>query len=245
MLAIVLLSLPGCRSLAGAADSGAEFRYTARHGYEALLRERCGTKPLLGDQPLLAAESAAMRGFEAQISSTPAARHLDIARADVEYGSRAGKLSCWEGRGKPEFVRQHFDTARQEARSALEALRRLAPAVLTIDIAGLDPATTAEFRALVREVTRGVDWRCRATTAATNDEILAPAKAELAQLRQRIGSTPFAAQFALAEADTRYEHSVTVVECVDPSSEAPAALTDKAHADVKALAARILALAGV
>jgi hypothetical protein len=74
----------------------------------------------------------------------------------------------------------------------------------------------------VRQLVELLHPLCQITIAADDDQIMAPARAELRRFRLSLRS-PYAENFDLAEADALYERSITSAECTDPG-RSPAAV---------------------
>jgi hypothetical protein len=225
------------------AHRGAEFRDVARGTYENLIQESCEGKPALRRAVVLAPEIAAMRAFEAEMRSAPAGAQLALALSDIEYRKATGTLGCWND-SDPRFARRHVEMSREGAIEGLKRLRQLGPHQPPLpELGGLDPPRAAAFRALVRDLAAYLEGRCQHTRLGGNDAILAPARMEFDRLRRRFASGPHALQFAVAEADTRYATSQTMVECADPGSEPPEALSRVYLEQTRERAARIIAAA--
>jgi hypothetical protein len=85
--------------------------------------------------------------------------------------------------------------ARESAQARLGRIPVLAPQVAASPPAGMDAAAPgrAEFRYLVRRLAGAFVRLCRISARAKNDEILAPAQAELSRFRARLEGTSHAA----------------------------------------------------
>lgn len=222
--AVLLIGTAGCSessdSLARAAQSGAEFRYYARHAYEALTIESCQERPALRRDLVLAREKAAMTALEERVRSHPAGAHLALARSDVHYAREVGGLGCWED-SSADFAAIHVQMARNRVRGGLIEMQRLASAAAPVPISGnIASSSAARFRSSARELIALLQPLCP-STPADNARILAPAKAELARFRKNLQETPYALHLAVAEADALYERSITTAECVDAPAVPP------------------------
>jgi hypothetical protein len=111
---------------------------------------------------------------------------------------------------------------------------------LPASIAPLPPSRSAGFRSLVRNLVEYLQPLC---AGADSDQILAPARAELARFRQRLQDTPYAAHFDLAQADGLYERSITSAECIDAPPLPPAEASRAALQETRRQIARIAAFA--
>lgn len=227
-----------------AAHSGARFRYEARGVYEALLMESCHADPTLRHTAALGRENAAIRGFEGRVQSLPPGHHLEIARSDIAYQQTSGMLGCWEN-SDPRFAERHVQMARERVRNGLREMETLAPqlANLSSSTAGLEPPSSAQFRSLVRTLVASLEPLCPIDDAVSDDQILAPARAELARFIQRLQGTPYALHFALAAADAQHERSMTVAECLDPASGRAADAARHTLGETRRQLARIAAIA--
>ena len=220
MLAAALAS-GGCssageESAADAAVAGAEFRQAARDVYEAVSRESCVADPALRRAVVLARERQAVGAFEERMRATPLRFHLDAARSDVRY-ALAADGGCWED-SDPRFARLHVQMARERAAAGLRRMEALAPALAaSLPTTRVSAAAGAEFRHFAREAAEALQAPCAPSSSAA-DEILAPARAEVQRFRTRLEGTDHAVHFAVAEADTAYLHSITIVDC-DPEPD--------------------------
>ena len=185
------------------------FRFVARQVQEALLMESCPpARAAYRRAVLLAEEIAAAGAFEAGLAG-PARFHWDVARSDIARRQEAGELGCWED-SDPRFARSHVQMARDTIRLGLQELRRLSPTLPPLpDGAATPPANAAALRELARNLAQRVDPLC---TGQRSDAFLAPARAELTALRQRLAGTPYALQLELGLADGLYGRGIP--ECI-------------------------------
>lgn len=227
--------------LSDASQAGARFRYLARAVNEALLTESCAPDPALRRATVLAGEYAAVRAFEQRIGSDAPRLHWDVARSDVAYRLASGGLGCWED-SDPRFAARHVEMARDSVRSGLREAEQLAPNLVALpgSTTALPPADSAAFRFLVRRLVEYLQPLCRITEAGGDDPILAPAREELGRLRQRLEGTFYGPHFDLAEADGRYERSITMAECSDsppiPAAEASRAALQETRRQIARIA---------
>lgn len=223
---------------------GAVFRYTARSVYEALAMESCEGAPALRRATVLAPEIAAMRAFERRVAAGPARQHLDVARGDIERRRASNGLGCWSD-SDPRFAASHVRMARDTATAGLREMERLAPglAPLPATVSALPPARAGEFRVLARTLFETLNPPCRITTTAPDAQVMAAALAELPPLRRRLEGTPYAAQFAIAEADLLHERSITAFECVEPGDDTAAAASAAVLRETRRQIDRIAAFA--
>lgn len=231
-------------SVSDAARSGARFRYVGRDVYRASLMESCEVDPALLRATVLARENAALRNFEVRMRSGPAAHHLEVARSDVEFRRASGALGCWQD-SDPRFAELHVQMARESVRRGVDEMEKMVSelAPLGASMTGLASPDKAEFRSLARTIIESLTPLCVITSTASNEEILGPARAELARFGARLQPTPYALHFALAEADALYERSQTVAECADPGSESAADVARNALHQTRRQIAQLVAVA--
>lgn len=217
----------------------AEFRYRARELYLALNMESCPARPMPRRALLLATERQVTHALEARMAAAPAGFHLAAARGDALY-EIAADSRCWED-SDPGFAAMHVRMAREAAQAGLGRIAVLAPQVAGAPPPGEDAAAPgrAAFRYLVRRLAGALAPPCAMSGKAGDDEILAPARAELSRFRARLEGTSHAIDYDLAKADANYLGSITVAECVEPSTRAPAALSREALAGVRRQIARL------
>jgi hypothetical protein len=181
-----------------------QFRLVARQVQEMLLTESCPPRPELRRAVVLAAEIAEVRTFEAGLAD-PARFHWDVAREDIARRQAAGDIGCWSDED-PAFARRHVQMARDGVRFGLQELRSLALRLPPLpDGAATPPANAAAFREKAGALVEILDPMC---TGQGSDAFLAPARAELAGLRQRLAGTPYALQLELGLADILYGRGV-------------------------------------
>lgn len=218
-LAFLPLAAAGCTESKPdpiALQAAAEFRFNARDVYEAMLMPSCPPVPARRRAPLIAAETEAVRRFEAKAGLGPMRFQLDVARGDVERALSIGE-NCWAD-SDPAFSDIHTRMVRERVKGGIEQMERLAPALRSLPrSSGVPVDRGVAFRALTRELVELVNPQCQIDTDAGNDTIAAPARAELARFKQTLNGSPFRLHFDMAEADADYLRSLTSVECIDPS----------------------------
>ncbi len=242
------LALAAC----DAADSGpafrstpvdAEFRWLARDMYGSLLMPSCSAPSGFRRADRLRREQAAVEAFERRLEATPPGSHLAIARSD-EAHDRALAHDCWSDEDL-RFAEIHVGMTEETVANALRRMEALLPSLRqAVPAGGVADGPAAEFRRSARELVRSSRPRCRLTSAGDNDEIAAPARAEVARFQARLAGTPYAAHYAIAEADVAHEHSISVVECADPGASAPDAAGSRLLADVRRRIAALEATLG-
>ena len=190
------------------------FRLAARQVQEALLTESCPPRQAaLARAVVLLEEIAAVRAFEAGLAG-PARFHWNVARGDIARRQASGNLGCLSDED-PAFARSHVQMARDSVRLGLQELRSLAHRLPSLtDGAATPPPNAAIFRERAGELGHRLDPLC---AGQDSDTWLAPARGELASLRQRLAGTPYALQLELGLADALYGRGVP--EC----APAPAA----------------------
>lgn len=218
-LALLPLAAAGCGESKPdpvALQAAAEFRFKAREVYEALLMPSCPPTPARRRVPLIAAETEAVRRFEAKAGSGPLRLQLEVARGDVERSLSIGE-NCWAD-SDPAFADIHTRMVRDRVKGGIEQMERLAPALQSLPRSSEVPSGRGvAFRALTRELVEMVNPQCQIDTEEGNDTIAAPAKAELARFKQMLNGSPYRLHFDMAEADADYVRSLTSVECIEPS----------------------------
>lgn len=226
----------GCQDHAesnvGSPTIDAEFRSIAREVYDDLFTPSCKAPPGFDRTTKLAPEHRAIREFEDQMKDTPSAGHLVIARQDADH-ERAANEGCWADED-PDFAQLHIEMTQKSVKGGLKRLGELAGSIPepheVILAAGHDEA---EFRYIVRQLVEAAHPRCSISTKTENDQIMAPALAEVARFRSRIEGTPLAGHYDLAQADVVYRHSVEMVECASASSSPPTELSQVELANIK------------
>jgi hypothetical protein len=195
------------------------FRFVARQVQELLLLESCPPRrAALRRAVVLAEELAAARAFEAGLEGS-ARFHWDVARGDIASRQEAGQLGCWED-SDPRFARSHVQMARDGVRLGLQELRTLRPALPPLpDGADRPPPNAAAFRERTGVLAELLDPLC---SSQESDAYLAPARAELAGLRQRLAGTPYALQLELGLADALYGRGVPECAHIPPVPQAVA-----------------------
>jgi hypothetical protein len=229
---IVSVALAGCgaagtdapdtpEEMAAAASSGAEFRWHAKMAW-LRLDDPCDFGPGLERSKVLVAERRAVADLENRIADSPASLHLDVARADAAFEQALPpKPDCSPASlalGSPPETRIGY--ARRDLSVALARMD-----VLTHWATGLGPLTDtipatagAEFRHLARGVENVLALRCPFSMKEDRFHTLADVRDEAMRFRERIGKTPFAIHYAIADADIDYEHMIVMVECADPDT---------------------------
>ena len=169
--------------------------------------------------------------------------HLAVARADVAYRKANGTLGCWSDTD-PSFATRHVEMARSTVRSDLAALSAQAPRLtaLSFPTQTLLPPDGAGFRSRVRTLVEFLHPLCQITTAGDNDQIMAPARADVRRLRERLQSSSSAGEFDLAEADALYERSITSAECMQAGESTATATSRNALAETRRQIAPIAAM---
>ena len=101
--------------------------------------------------------------------------------------------------------------ARDSVRLGLDQLRGSAATLPPLPAgAATPPPNAADFRASIGPLAELLDPMC---SGQGSDAYLAPARAELAGLRQRLAGTPYALQLEFGLADALYGRGIP--ECVD------------------------------
>ncbi|MEA3014221.1 MAG: hypothetical protein QOD42_2766 [Sphingomonadales bacterium] len=233
-------------ALPDAAREDARFRHVARSVHEALLIGPCQPDPAPRRAAWRAGENAEVRAFEERIGPGPPRFHWEVARSDVEHRRDSGDLGCSD-EADSRLAASHAGMARDRVRLGLQELERMAPGLAALPASAAAPPLPdgAAFRLLVRRLVEHLQPFCVLTTAADNDRIMAPAKAELARFRQRLEGTPYALDFDLAEADGLYERSITVAECGVLGDDPAAAVSRDALDEARRQIAGIAAAAGL
>lgn len=186
--------------------------------YKGLLEPSCENNPALERAVVLAQEAAKVAALEAQLSATVSGYQLKVAREDFEQSEKG----CWAD-DDPAFAKRHVEMAREEVTSGLRDVRHLAslapPMPTDADDSRLPKA--AAYRAIVRAAVTNLMPLCELTSASRDDQVLVQARSALGKYKANIRSTPYARQFAMAEADAIYIRKHTVATCLDAEHEAP------------------------
>lgn len=246
LVVLTALLLAGCAPPLPTPEALAEFRSQARDVHGALTMPSCDGRSALDRRALLGEESRRMVALEARMPG-PLRIHLDIARADVAYAHRVDQ-SCSDD-SDPTFARRHVEQAKGTIEAGLENMERLAPTLVAPpDQPKSDPPDGAAFRRAARRLVELSRPRCEMSTRAENEEIMAPALAELGRFRQRLEGSRHAAFYDIAEADVAYEHTIWMVDCQDPGSKPAAelepALLAEMRTEISALEARLTKAGG-
>lgn len=199
-----------------------EFRFAARQMYKGLLQPSCQKDPALDRSVVLAKETASVGAVEARLRNTRSAYQLQVAREDFEQSEKG----CWND-DDPAFAQKHIEMARDEVKTGLRDVERLASSAppLPTDTADSRLPKAAAYRALVRTAVTSLTRLCELTPAAPNDEVLAQARDTLGKYKADSRSSPYARQFAMAEADTIHVLKDTVVDCMEPENQAAETVT--------------------
>ena len=149
---------------------------------------------------------------------------------------------CWNDDELP-FAKIHLEVVHKSVSSGVDRLRQLAPA--TTPFPSSAPANATEFRF---KVARYFEWTpslCTWTTKGSNEQVFAAALRELDALEAKLQGTSYAAHFAAAKADAKYDRSFKTAECDDPGSEPVAKLSAQALAGARNLVTELKALANL
>jgi hypothetical protein len=236
IIVLAAAMLASCNAWLRPEESGAEFRSLARHMYSSLEQPSCDALKGFDRGDYLKDEADAVRRFEAGVKATPAWGHLVIAREDARYEVERGE-GCWSDPSRSWALR-HVEMTKDDVEATLPQLTGLVSALgeLSIDL-GNEPAEMAEFRYLARQMLASITPQCQltASTSVSDKEVLRPASNAVARLKNELANTRFAVHFAIAEADEAYRRSITLVECVEPSTADPQKISREitAYADQK------------
>lgn len=237
-LAAAVIATSGCGgsedrgSIQQAIAATAEFRYEAGEVYENLTMESCEPNPALRRAVVLGSEGEAIRAFERRLRGTPLEFHLAVARNDATRRIGANR-GCWAD-SDSEFAKIHVQMARDGVQGGIQRLEALAAEIAdSLPVVNAQAGDAVEFRSDVRRLV-GVFWApCTMSSRAGNDEILAPARAEVSRFRQRLDGTAHAIHFDLAWADAAYIWSITEVSCDEPDTGPPAELRREALGEIR------------
>ena len=223
--AAIVLAATLAQSCLRSQSAEVEFRAHARRLYHDLRTPSCADVARGFDRfAMLSGEQASVSAFERRIERTPLHFHLEVARADAAYELSIG--GCWAD-SDVRFANMHVEMTRKSVKAYLERMntlvasaapfRRVAPA-----------AQGAKFRFHVRELQEAIHPRCRISNTTENQEIVLPARLEAQRFRNRLRGSPYALHWDIAEADSAYLRSISIVECAAPD-DAPAATLRQAR----------------
>ena len=136
----------------------------------------------------------------------------------------------------PELVwaDKHVAMTKETVRSALGRLHAIAPSLHQgAPSGGAVSGNAPEFRYLARQLVAFTRPQRQLTTTAENEQVMAPARAEITRFRQGLEGTDFADQFDVAQAGVAHELTVTTVVCAAPSQTDPQSISDEAVAIVR------------
>jgi hypothetical protein len=195
-----------------------EFRWSARLAY-AIVVEPCDYAPDLKRTGVLASEIRDLAVLERNGLPKNLQSQLQIARADAAYAVTVTPRDC-----SPELLallspaKTRIEMDRTDLRELLARMRALAPALASEPGNSISPTSQhdAEFRYLARQVTSALSPLCPISRKGDRFNTLAESRDLVARLRDRIRPTHLEAQFATAEADLLFEHSIFVPECLAP-----------------------------
>lgn len=200
----------------GSADEP-EARSVARRMYHDLMIQSCSLAPDVSPELFFVDEQRLVRGLEMP-EDAPLASQLRIAKADAALFIDVQRSCAYDS--EPWYPRERIERSRKEIRLAVSQLEAIAKrGELRRLESNLDAEHAAAFRAEVHDLIRLVNPLCRISVNAANDDIVASARANLREHAQSLQTTPYRLQFEIAEADTSYEISMTMVECADPGTE--------------------------
>lgn len=215
------------------------FRFAARQMYNGLLNPSCEDDPALDRAVVLAKEAARVAALEARLRATVSSYQLQVAREDWQQSEKG----CWND-GDPSFAKMHIEIARDDVTSGLREVQRLASLAppKPTDAADSRLPKAPAYRALVRTVVSNLMPLCELTSAAPDDVVLAQAREALGKYKDNARSTPYARQFAMAEADATYIRKHTVAECAISENEAPAAVSQAMLQETQSYIAQLAAI---
>jgi hypothetical protein len=227
----------------GSPGDEAEFRARARDMYQSLLMPSC--EPLEGfdRREHLSEEFRAIDRFEQQMRSAPVWPQLMVAREDATYGLEREKR-CWS-HSSTVWAEKHVEMTQEQVVTILPQLQALAPSLAPLPASFANqPRGAAEFRYRVRELLTGVSGFCPFSESLSNEDLLRPALEIVADLKDELVGTPFADQFAVAEADAAQTLSETLVECATPSKGSAELLMQELTSNAREEAAAIMSISG-
>lgn len=222
-------------------NTATEFRDIARQMYGNLAMPSCGTPPGFDRESMLKPDRQAIALFERDLSSTPAARHLELAREDANYD--LSPSSCWAD-DDPAFAKIHVGMVHNSVRPGVSSLRKLAPAVDPLPTEAA-PSNAVAFRSEVRNLIQWTLPLCSYTSKGSNESVFAAARKAIGLFEARLKGTPYALQYSVAKEDASYRRSQTTAECDEPGNEPVAKLSVEILASAKKQIARLEGLTHV
>lgn len=211
--------------------------------YQSLLMPSCDPLEGFDRREHLSEEFRAIDRFEQQMRSAPARSQLKVAREDATYGLEQDN-HCWSD-SSTDWAEKHVEMTQEQVATILPRLQALAPSLAPLP-AGFanQPRRAAEFRYRVRELLIGVSGFCPLSETLSNDDLMRPALEIVAGLKDDLVGTPFADQFAVAEADAAHTLSETLVECATPSKGSAELLMQELTSNAREEAAAIMSISG-
>jgi hypothetical protein len=188
---------------------------------------------------LLQPEHAAVNEFEQSVKGTPAQIDFEIAKADVTLELAQNPGNCWAEYNDLAVANAHLKMTQDQVGGTLARLRSLSSSLPQIHLTSMAAKDGAQFRSVIRRLVRRSRPRCQWTVKATNAELFAPARLEIARFRSKLDGSVYAANFDLAEADIAVEDSVVRVECDPPGRGDPKELSARFLSDTKNQIAQI------
>jgi hypothetical protein len=242
-LALLLFAIAGCgggEADPAALEAAAGFRYNARGIYLAILAESCPPDRALDRPAWLTRGDSAMRRFEEQAGSGAVRFQLDVARSDAIYL----QAHC---RDKSNRLFFQSPMSENHVKIGVREMQELAPLVARLPhkLSEVSPERGVEFRAIARQLVAINSMLCPSDRDVEEEVILAPANAEFRRFRQRLQGSPFAVHFDMAEADIRYDRTITSVDCVQPGVNVAAEVSRRALEETRRRVKRLRAMAGV
>lgn len=181
---------------------------------------------------MLKDEHYAVRRFEEQTEATPAHLHLQIASEDAAFEQARGQ-GCWMEYSESVWANKHVEMTKENVRGALGRLQAIAPSLHDLPPNVGTAKNASMFRYLVRRLVSFSRPQCPLTTRADNNRVMEPALSEIDRFRDTLEGTQYADHFEVAQADTAYELSITVVECAAPGQTEPTSISRRAIADAR------------
>lgn len=227
----------------GSPGDEAEFRARAREMYQSLLTPSCDPLEGFDRRDHLSEQFRAIDRLEQQMRSADVWSHLQVAREDAAYGLEQDK-ACWSDPSTV-WAEKHVEMTQEEVATVLPRLQALAPSLSPLPASFANqPRRAAEFRYRVRELLIGVSGFCPLSESLSNEDLLRPALEIVAGLKDEFVGTPFADQFAVAEADAAQTLSETLVECATPSKGSVELLMQELTSNAREEATAIMSISG-
>ena len=200
--------------------------------YDSLRKPSCKAPPGFERAEMLKDDYYAVRHFEEQTEETPAQLHLQIASDDAAF-EQANDEDCWMEYSDSVSANKHVEMTREDVRGALERLRAIAPTLHVVSQNVVTAKNAPMFRYLVRRLVSFSRPLCPLTTRADNNQVMEPVLNEIGRFRDTLEGTQYFNNFDVAQADTAYELSITMVECAAPSQIEPTVISQRAIADAR------------